>query len=82
MRREFRPLVPMPETMEVLGGIGRTKLYELVNEGQITKVNIGSRSFITADSLEAYLERLVGNAHGNPLTADRTAAPSEAGGEE
>jgi len=70
MHDKFRPLVPMPDAMEVLGGIGRTKLYELVNDGELTKVNIGSRSFVTADSLDAYLERLVGTAPGSSEGAD------------
>ena len=74
-------LLPMPDTMRALGGIGRTKLYELVNDGDITKVNIGSRSFITAESLEAYLERLVAGAQGNSADDDRgtAATPDEAG---
>ena len=81
MHKKFRPLVPVSDTMEVLGGIGRTKLYDLVNLGQLTKVNIGSRSFITAESLEAYLERLVEGAHGNFAEDDRgtAATPDEAG---
>jgi excisionase family DNA binding protein len=57
-------LVPMPDTMRLLGDLGRTKLYELIKDGEITKVKIGSRSFVTAESLDAYLERLVEGAHG------------------
>lgn len=62
MHDKFRPLVPVPEAMETLGGIGRTKFYDVVNAGELVKVNIGSRSFITAESLAAYLERLVSGA--------------------
>lgn len=51
MHDKFRPLVPVPEAMETLGGIGRTKFYDVVNAGELVKVNIGSRSFITAESL-------------------------------
>lgn len=62
MSEMLRRLMPLPEAMRLLGGIGRTKTYELVNDGEITKVKIGSRSFITTDSLEAYLGRLVSGA--------------------
>jgi hypothetical protein len=80
MQDEVRRLVPVPEAMGMLGGIGRTKVYELISGGEITKVNIGSRSFITAESLEMYLERLVAVAHGSSGADDGTAAtPDDAG---
>lgn len=53
-----RLLVPILDTQAALGGIGRTKLYELVNAGELVHVNIGRRGFITADSIAAYVERL------------------------
>jgi hypothetical protein len=54
-----RRLVPIPEARQTLGGIGHTTLYGLVSKGEIVKVNIGRRGFITADSLLAYMDRLV-----------------------
>lgn len=39
-------------------GIGRTKLYELVNDGSVELVKIGARALITAESLERYVDRL------------------------
>jgi predicted DNA-binding transcriptional regulator AlpA len=53
-----RLLVPIPNTCEVLGGISRTTVYELVNNRELVKVNIGRRGFITAESLAAYVDRL------------------------
>ena len=41
-----------------LGGIGITTVYKLVAEGELTKVNIGRRAFITRKSIEAYVDRL------------------------
>lgn len=80
MHDEVRRLLPIPDAMRMLGDIGRTKAYELISGGEITKVNIGSRSFITAESLEMYLERLVAVAHGSSAAADGTAAtPDDAG---
>jgi hypothetical protein len=53
-----RLLVPIPEAGERLGGIGNTTVYDLVNRGELVKVNIGRRGFITAESIGAYVDRL------------------------
>ena len=53
-----RRLVPFPEARHVLGGIGRSTVYDLIERRELTKVNIGRRSFITSDSLDAYMDRL------------------------
>jgi hypothetical protein len=42
----------------MLGGIGRSAVYDLIERRELTKVNIGRRSFITSDSLDAYMDRL------------------------
>jgi excisionase family DNA binding protein len=51
-------LVPIPEARQVLGGIGHTTVYQLIKRGEIVKVNIGRRGFITSESLDAYMDRL------------------------
>jgi hypothetical protein len=52
-------LVSIQEAREKwLGGLGRTTVYELIDRGELVKVNIGRRSFITTDSLAAYVDRL------------------------
>ena len=53
-----RLLTPIDRARTVLGNVGRTKVYELVNAGEIVKVSIGRRSFITTESLAAYVDRL------------------------
>lgn len=53
-----RLLVPIPETAVRLGGIGRTTVYELINAGELVKVTIGRRAFVTAKSIAAYVDRL------------------------
>ncbi|BCI88548.1 hypothetical protein NIIDMKKI_37540 [Mycobacterium kansasii] len=53
-----RAIVPIPEAQAYLGGIGLTKLYELFKQGELTKINIGRRGFVTLESLQAYVERL------------------------
>ena len=54
-----KKLISIEEAQAALGGIARSTLYGLANRGHITKVNIGRRGFITADSIHAYVERLV-----------------------
>lgn len=66
---EGRLLVPIPETQFQLGDVSRPTVYKLVNEGQLTKVNIGRRGFITAESLAAYVDRL-SNAASNKRIND------------
>lgn len=53
-----RLLVPIPDTCTRLGGICRTTVYDLINRGDLIKVNIGKRGFITAESITAYVDRL------------------------
>lgn len=58
METNIKRLVPIPETRQRLGGIGNTTVYELIKRGEIVKVNIGRRGFITSESIDAYLDRL------------------------
>jgi hypothetical protein len=55
-----RLLLPYDEARAALGGIGRTTLWELITSGQLVKVNIGRRGFITAESIAAYVNSLSG----------------------
>lgn len=38
-------------------GLGRTKLYELINAGELPLIKIGARSLIRRKDLEAMLDR-------------------------
>lgn len=53
-----RLLYPEGEAREMLGGIGRTKLWELVTAGELTPVRIGRRTFYERNDLERYIESL------------------------
>jgi hypothetical protein len=53
-----RLLYPLPEARKILGGIGHSTLYELFKADELTKVSIGRRSFVTSESLRAYVDRL------------------------
>lgn len=56
-------LVPLLDTgTKFLGGVGITTVYRLVAEGELVKVNIGRRAFITRKSIEAYVDRIASRA--------------------
>jgi len=48
--------VRIPRAMEMLG-IGRTKLYELINEGEIDTIKVGSATLVVVTSLKAFVMR-------------------------
>lgn len=49
---------PNQGARERLGGISRTTIYELIKRGELVHVSIGRRGFVTAESLNAFVERL------------------------
>jgi predicted DNA-binding transcriptional regulator AlpA len=53
------PLVAMPEVPSYLGKISRSNVYKLVDAGELTRVHIGSRAFITGESITAFLSKVL-----------------------
>jgi excisionase family DNA binding protein len=54
-----RVLLPVwPDTGEALGGLGRTKVYELIAAGELRTVKIGRRRFIPVEAVREYVARL------------------------
>lgn len=56
-------LQPIGQTAEegtrgILGGIARTRVYELINSGDLQAVKLGRRTLITRESIDALVERL------------------------
>ncbi|PVB20770.1 DNA-binding protein [Mycobacteroides abscessus] len=59
------PITGGPEGVgAVLGGLGRTKIDELVSAGDLAKVRVGRRAFVTAKSVAAYVDRLASDSGG------------------
>ena len=48
----IKPLTVTVGTALNISGLGRTKLYELINEGRIKTVTIGRRRLVVFSSLE------------------------------
>lgn len=55
--QEIKPLSVRISVAVKMTGIGRSKLYELIQEGAIDIVKIGSSTLIPVESLERLLER-------------------------
>jgi hypothetical protein len=53
----------IPETVRV-SGIGRTKLYGLIEAGEVAAVKCGARTLVLAVSLQTYIASLPGVASG------------------
>jgi hypothetical protein len=51
-------LCSFSDTQVELGGLGRTSIYSLIKTGDLQLVKIGARSFVTADSIQAFVTRL------------------------
>lgn len=47
-----QPLLSIAAARRALGGIGKTKLYELIASGELKKVKIGGRTLVTRESIE------------------------------
>ena len=58
-------LLTPTEAAQVLG-IGRSKVYELMQTGQLTSVHIGACRRVPADALKAFLEQLRTAGSGPP----------------
>lgn len=55
-------LVQVSDLPRYLGNIGRTSTYKLIAGGELTRVNIGRRAFVTRQSIDAYVERITAAA--------------------
>jgi excisionase family DNA binding protein len=51
-------LVDIRTAGKLLGGIGRSHVYELLGIGELESVKIGRRRMVLVDSIDAYIERL------------------------
>jgi excisionase family DNA binding protein len=57
-----RRLLNIGELRSCLGGIGTTKVYELVKSGELSPVHIGRRTFFRQSDVEAFIAGLGGPA--------------------
>ncbi len=51
-------VVSYDDAMHQLGGIGRTTLHELIVANKLTRAQIGRRSFVTQESIDAYVDAI------------------------
>lgn len=55
---EPAPLAVRPAQAASMIGIGRTKLYQLINTGKLTPYKLGAATLIEVAEIEAYLEEI------------------------
>jgi excisionase family DNA binding protein len=53
-----RPIAVSPAEAARMLGLGKTKLYSLLAENQLTSIKIGARRLIRVSAIEAFLDRL------------------------
>jgi excisionase family DNA binding protein len=63
-----RPIVVKPKTATLFGIGGLTRIYELLNEGQLESYRDGRSRLITVASIEAYVKRKIAEAHSEKAT--------------
>jgi excisionase family DNA binding protein len=63
-KQTIKLLLTAKEAADSLG-IGVTKLYELLNQELIISVKVGRRRLISVSALEAFVEGLEQEQHGN-----------------
>lgn len=62
MPQKIRRLIPISTAAVYLGGISKPTVYSLVHAGHIKLVKVGRRSFVTAQSINDYIDRLEAQA--------------------
>ena len=65
MDKAFTGALSIRGAMEYLGDIGKTKMYELINRGEIKVLRIDSKPVVLISELDDFLARLSeGNSDG------------------
>jgi excisionase family DNA binding protein len=79
VQRDLR-IMSIPEVRKVLP-VSRTSVYNLIDQGELHRVKIGDRTFITVESLQRYLGKIFALGDEDPeLRAGAEQAVREAGG--
>jgi excisionase family DNA binding protein len=58
-------LVGIPEAARLIG-LGRSKLYQILNDGEISLIKLGGRSLISVDELRSYVADKLAKAAARP----------------
>jgi len=66
------PLAVRPSQAAQMLGVGMTKLYEMLGEGDLESFHIGRSRRITTASISGYIERQLTAATGKPPPPSKT----------
>ncbi len=64
---EITPLLTIERATQALGGISRSKIYELLRSGELGSVKIGSRRLIPATAIYEFIQGLKRKAVSNDV---------------
>jgi Helix-turn-helix domain len=70
-----RTLYSIQQSRQLLGGISRNTIYQLLRTGRLASVVIGSRRFISAAAIADLIERSTTTASPSRTTARRSKSP-------
>lgn len=60
---EIPPLVPVSHAgPKYLGGLSRSTIYQLIGSGDLDRVTVGRRAFITGASIHRFLNQLIAHS--------------------
>jgi hypothetical protein len=72
-----RALYSIQESRELLGGISRNTIYDLMRTGQLASVLIGCRRFISADAIADLIARSTTTVSPSRVTCRRRRLPDQ-----
>lgn len=77
---QFQPLTVRIKEACRMTGIGRSKLYELIADGEIEIVKVGAITLVLVSGLQAFLERNRGGDRATSTDRSGCAADPRSGG--
>lgn len=66
-------LLLTPEEAAAELRIGRSRMYDLIREGQVVSVRVGGSRRVVSDSLNAYIRKLVAEQSAGPADGSSAA---------
>lgn len=57
--QQIPALVAVSEVPGFIGNISRSTVYELIDAGELRRTHIGSRAFVSGESIAAFLDKVL-----------------------
>lgn len=66
-----QPLVDVATARQMLGNIGKTLLFSLLRDGQLTRVKLGRKTLVTTESIARFVDALPRDGSNESAVAQR-----------